>query len=67
MVTMYRDYIGDSVANMISDILFTLFGLIIAWYLPMYMNIIFLILLEILTYIIMGDNLLFNIYTLFLT
>ena len=63
---MYRNYIGDSVANMVSDIIFTLVGLIIAWYLPMYMNLIFLVFLEILTYIIMGDNLLINIYTLFI-
>ena len=34
------DYIGDSVANMISDTIFTLFGLIVAWHLPIYMNII---------------------------
>ena len=60
-VAMYRDYIGDSVANMVSDTIFTLFGLIIAWYLPFRMNLIFLLLLEILTYIIMGDNLLKNI------
>jgi hypothetical protein len=63
-VDMYRDYVGDSVANMISDIIFALFGLIIAWYLPIHINIIFLIFLDFFTYIIIGDNLLFNIYTL---
>ena len=65
-VAMYRDYIGDSVANMVSDTIFTLFGLIIAWYLPFRMNIVFLIFLEILTYVTMGDNLIINIYVLFI-
>ena len=38
-VEIYRDYIGDSIANMIGDTIFALFGLTIAWFLPIKMNI----------------------------
>lgn len=65
-VSDYRDYIGDSVANIISDILFTIFGLIIAWYLPKHTWIPIIILSEIVTYLIVSDNISKNIYNLFL-
>ncbi len=63
---MYRDYSGDSIANMISDTIFSLFGVILAWYLPMYMIIFFTIFFEILTYVIIDDNIVINIYSLLL-
>ena len=63
---MYRDYIGDSVANMIGDTIFALFGLTFAWYLPIKYNILLMIFLDISTYFIMGDNVLLNIYHLFI-
>jgi len=62
--TMYRDYSGDSIANMISDTIFSLFGVILAWYLPMYMIIFFTIFFEILTYVIIDDNIVINITSL---
>jgi hypothetical protein len=62
--TMYRDYSGDSIANMISDTLFCLLGSAIAWYLPMYMIILAILFFEILSYIIIDDTILINIYSL---
>ncbi len=64
--SMYRNYIGDSIANIVSDIIFTIFGLIISWYLPGNMWIPIIILSEILTYYIISDNISKNIYNLFL-
>ena len=65
-VATYRDYIGDSIANIVSDVLFTVFGLMIAWYLPPVSWLPLIILMEILTYFIVGDNLVKNVYHLFL-
>lgn len=62
--TMYRDYSGDSIANMISDTLFALLGVIIVWNLPVNMMLVVFILLEILSYILIDDNILINIYSL---
>ena len=62
--TMYRDYSGDSVANMISDVIFTLIGIILSWYLPIYMIILCILLFELVTYFIIDDNILINIYSL---
>ena len=65
-VSMYRNYIGDSIANMVSDVLFTIFGLIIAWYLPPKSWLPIIIVSEILTYLIVNDNITKNMYHLFL-
>ena len=65
-VATYRNYIGDSIANIVSDILFTVFGIMIAWYLPSVYWLPLIILMEILTYFIVGDSLIKNIYHLFL-
>ena len=62
--TMYRDYSGDSIANMISDTLFALLGVIIVWNLPINMMLLVFVLLEILSYILIDDNILINIYSL---
>ena len=62
--TMYRDYSGDSIANMISDTLFCLLGIALVWHLPTYMIILTTIFLEILTYIMIDDNIIINIYSL---
>ena len=63
---MYRNYIGDSIANIVSDVLFTIFGLIIAWYLPPKSWLPIIIVSEILTYLIVNDNITKNMYHLFL-
>jgi hypothetical protein len=65
-VSMYRNYIGDSIANIVSDVLFTIFGLIIAWYLPPKSWLPIIIVSEILTYLIVNDNITKNMYHLFL-
>ena len=62
--TLYRDYSGDSIANMISDTLFTLLGVAIVWHLPYNMMLMVFVFLEILTYILIDDNILINIYSL---
>ena len=62
--TLYRDYSGDSIANMISDTIFTLFGVIIVWHLPTNMIIATIIFFEILTYFVIDDNILINLYSL---
>ena len=62
--TLYRDYSGDSIANMISDTLFTLLGVAIIWNLPYNMMLMVFVFLEILTYILIDDNILINIYSL---
>ena len=62
--TLYRDYSGDSIANMISDTLFTLLGVAIVWNLPFKMILPTFILLELLTYIMIDDNIIINIYSL---
>ena len=62
--TLYRDYSGDSIANMISDTLFTLLGVAIVWNLPYNMMLMIFVFLEILTYILIDDNILINIYSL---
>ncbi len=62
--TMYRDYSGDSIANMISDTIFCLLGVALVWYLPIYTIIFVLIFFEILTYIMIDDNIIINIYSL---
>ena len=46
------------------DTIFSLFGVILAWYLPMYMIIFFTIFFEILTYVIIDDNIVINITSL---
>ena len=53
---LYRDYVGDSLVNIISDILFNTIGLILAWYLPMYINLIIIILLELVAYYTINDS-----------
>lgn len=65
-VSDYRDYIGDSIANMTSDILFTVIGLIFAWYIPSKYWFLIIILLEIMTYFLVSDNISKNMYHLFL-
>ena len=62
----FGDYRGDSVANMVSDVLFTIFGLIIAWYLPPKSWLPIIIVSEILTYLIVNDNITKNMYHLFI-
>lgn len=62
--TLYRDYSGDSIANMLSDTLFTLLGLVLVWYLPFNMILPVFVLLELLTYILINDTILINIYSL---
>ena len=62
--TLYRDYSGDSIANMVSDTLFTLLGVALVWNLPFRMILPTFILLEVLTYILINDTILINIYSL---
>jgi hypothetical protein len=62
--TLYRDYSGDSIANMVSDTLFTLLGLALVWHLPFKMIFPAFVLLELLTYILIDDTILINIYSL---
>ena len=71
---LYRDYVGDSIANAFSDMIFTLFGIIISYYLSIKDNkitslkpLIFTILLfEIFTYFFIDDNIVINLYSLFI-
>ena len=65
-VSSYRNYRGNSIANTVSDVLFTVLGLLIAWYLPSHSLIPVIIFTEIFTYLIVGDNLIKNIYNLFI-
>tara|TARA_B100000989_G_C19472106_1_gene441196 strand:- start:641 stop:1237 length:597 start_codon:yes stop_codon:yes gene_type:complete len=62
--TLYRDYSGDSIANMISDTLFTLLGVALVWNLSFKMILPTFILLEVITYILINDTILINIYSL---
>ena len=62
--TLYRDYSGDSIANMVSDILFTLFGVMLIWYFPIKLILVMLIFFEVFTYVLIDDNILINIYSL---
>ena len=69
---LYRSYVGDSIANVIGDIIFTLFGIIISYYLSIKDNkitslkpLIYCILfLELFTYFLINDNVIINIYSL---
>ena len=69
---LYRDYVGDSITNVIGDIIFTLFGIIISYYLSIKDNkitslkpLIYCILfLELFTYFLINDNVIINIYSL---
>jgi len=63
-VEIYRDYIGDSVANMVSDTLFTVIGIIMAWYLSFFSIFLLFIGFEVISYVTVGDNLVINIFTL---
>ena len=62
--TMYRDYSGDSIANMVSDTLFTVIGVALIWNLPYHMGLMVAVFFEILTYILIDDNILINIFSL---
>ena len=62
--TLYRDYSGDSIANMVSDTLFTLLGVALVWNLPFKLILPTFILLELLTYVLINDTILINIYSL---
>ena len=62
--TMYRDYSGDSIANMVSDTLFTVIGVALIWNLPWHMGLMVAVFFEILTYILIDDNILINIVSL---
>ena len=64
-VASYKDYMGDSIANIVSDILFTVYGLMIAWYLPANLRLLSIIFMEVFTYAIIGDNIIKNIYYIF--
>jgi hypothetical protein len=72
--TIYRDYVGDSISNIVSDLIFTVFGIIIAYDLsikphmkpslkPLFYVIIFF---ELLTYYLIDDNIIINLYSLFI-
>ena len=64
--SIYKEYIGDSIANIISDIIFCLFGIIIAWYLPINSILILTVIVEIVSYLIIDDNVIINVYSLLL-
>ena len=49
---------------MISDTLFTLFGVMLVWYFPIKLIIVTLIFFEIFTYVLIDDNILINVYSL---
>ena len=60
-----RDYPGDSIINSIGDIISMTIGFYLCWYNPNY-GFIFLLLNEIGLYYYMNDNLLTNIYQIFI-
>jgi len=55
---LYRDYVGDSLVNIVSDILFTVIGFILSWYLPLYVNITFVLISEFVAYYTINDSVL---------
>ena len=64
--SIYKEYIGDSIANIISDTIFCLFGIIIAWYLPINSILILTVIIEFVSYLIIDDNVIINVYSLLL-
>ena len=59
-----RDYPGDSIINIIGDIISMSIGFIITWYYPKY-GILFLLLNEFALYYYIKDNLITNVYQIF--
>ncbi len=55
---MYRDYVGDSLLNIVSDIIFIIFGIILAWHLPIYVNLFLILIFEIIAYYKINDSVL---------
>ena len=60
---LYRDYVGDSLINIVSDVLFAYFGLILSWYLPLTVNIIIIGILEVTSYFSINDIVLLTLFT----
>lgn len=61
-----RDYAGDTIINSIGDILTASLGYTLIWYNTMF-GVLFLLLSELFLYLFIHDNLIINIYQIFLS
>ena len=62
---LYRDYVGDSLINIVSDALFAYFGLMLSWYLPLKINLTIIVLLELSSYYYINDSVMLTLFHLF--
>ncbi len=62
--TIALDYVGDSIINSLFDILFCILGFILAWRLPVWISITFILVAELVVGYLIHDNLTLNVLML---